>query len=590
MSVRRKPYPEVLENLLTAVTRGVAAEDHPFPPAEGASAPHRYSLNQPPVASVVAVRGSRGGESHLFRAEGDYTLADEETLEWLEGGELPDPGTLFQVSYYPQSSQPVLTDIQTGSVLRTLLESVGLEMARLSAQLHATYESGFVDTATGRSLERVVALLGISRIEAGRAAGEVEFRRAEGLRGAINLPPGTRVLSQDGAVEYETTAAVTLAEGQQTVRVGARDLEANDPVAADTLTVLPVPIAGVATVTNPAPTAFANRDESDGELRQRAKSFLHGSEKATLGALHNALAHQGIQAEVEELGDGRVRVTPQAEQLDPEVRERLFRALEEVRPVGVLVELDDPRAPRKVRLRILLHTSDGLLPEDLRRLQLEVRSKVEAYFADLPSAAPGSVNRLVGLVLSVSGVEDMDLVEAAWEVDGEEVLLDTGDGTLPVGGHPTVLGELDLADPRLPTLLDVVVVFPQGEAPPDRPSIQNALTTALDELNTLNAEAIAAGLPAEEEALERGRRSVTYGKLLLAMPLPGHAAVSIADQDAATAAGTPLALPALGDTTVEFVLTQPSGLSLRLAAPEEAYALSPFERLGLNEVEVEESE
>lgn len=52
---------------------------------------------------------------------------------------------------------------------------------------------------------------------------------------------------------------------------------------------LAVPIAGVAAVTNPAPTSLSARDETDAELRTRAKNFLHGSERATLGALRQAI-------------------------------------------------------------------------------------------------------------------------------------------------------------------------------------------------------------------------------------------------------------------------------------------------------------
>ena len=34
MSLRRRIFPEVLENLLTSVSGGVAAEPHPFPPPD----------------------------------------------------------------------------------------------------------------------------------------------------------------------------------------------------------------------------------------------------------------------------------------------------------------------------------------------------------------------------------------------------------------------------------------------------------------------------------------------------------------------------------------------------------------------------
>ena len=77
-----------------------------------------------------------------------------------------------------------------------------------------------------------------------------------------------------------------MSPNQNVITVTANDLEpANDPVDANVLTVLPVPIAGISSVTNPAPASRATADETDAELRTRAKSFLHGSERATIGAL-----------------------------------------------------------------------------------------------------------------------------------------------------------------------------------------------------------------------------------------------------------------------------------------------------------------
>ena len=107
------------------------------------------------------------------------------------------------------------------------------------------------------------------------------------------------------------------------------------------LTVLPVPIAGISAVTNPGPASRATADETDAELRTRAKSFLHGSERATLGALQQVLARQQIRADIVEVADtpGLVRVTPQATDLPPERVAQLIADLDAARPAGVRVEL-----------------------------------------------------------------------------------------------------------------------------------------------------------------------------------------------------------------------------------------------------------
>ncbi|MEO1069430.1 MAG: hypothetical protein AAFW95_09970, partial [Cyanobacteria bacterium J06638_6] len=238
MSFRRRPFPEVLDNLLTSITQGVSSESHPFPPPGATAPPYHHTLQQPPVAEIQSVYGRRDGQSVLFRQGSDYTLQGGDTLVWLEGGQLPDGGSLLAINYYPQAALPVLTDIYTGSVVRTLSESVALEIARLYAQLEQVYDAGFVDTASDRALDHVVALLGIERVRGGLATGLLEFTRAANSRGAVNIPAGTRVITAVGSVEYETTETVQLAPDQLTVRVPIRDLEPNDPLPADALTTL----------------------------------------------------------------------------------------------------------------------------------------------------------------------------------------------------------------------------------------------------------------------------------------------------------------------------------------------------------------
>jgi hypothetical protein len=555
MSFRRRTFPEVLDHLLSQIAGGVAGEEHPFPPAASAS---RHSLQRTPVAEVISVYGSRDAQPRLFRRDKDYTLAGDSTLEWLEGAELPDPGTLISVSYFPKSAQPVLTDLQTGSVIRTLTESVGLEIARLYAQLEAVYQAGFIDTATGSALDNVVALLGIERVEGGRAQGEVELRRVEGTRGAISIPAGTRVMTADGNVEYATVTAVTMADGQSVIRAVARDLEPNDPLPAGALTVLPVPIAGIATVANPAPTVIATASETDEDLRERAKSFLHGSERATLGALRQAVARQQITADIEEdpARPGIVRITPHAEAMPPELQERLLRAIEDARPAGVKVELAGFQPPARVDLELRLTTKKGLTEPDLLAAQRAVREKVEDYFRKLPARDPGSVNQIVGLVLGIPQVEDVRIVSAT--AGGADVL-DLANGRLAIGGSPTVLGALYIADPNLPARVAAVVLFPQGAVPPpDKVRIGADLANALAGLSSANDRDPAPGAPGSAPVV------LSWDAL----------------QQIVAGGGQPFEL--------RLAVTLQSGVTQILEKAGDEYDLTPFERLELAGVELQE--
>ncbi len=589
MTFRRRTYPEVLDNILTGLVQGVAAEAHPYPPEEGAEPPHTHFLERPPVAEILSVYGQRNGQPHRFRADQDYKLADQKALVWQEGAQMPDAGTLVHVNYYPATAHPELTDTEPGSVLRTLSETLALEIGRLYAQLDAVYQAGFVDTAGGSALDKVVALLGIERVTGAHPAGEVVFTRSRNSRGAVTIPAGTRLITEDGEIEYETTATVTLLEGQNTVRVTARDLEVtNDPVGADALTVLPIPLAGIESVTNPNPTSITTQDESDAELRTRAKNFLHGSERATVGALQQAVARQGVSAEVIEdtTTPGQVTVKAVAEAWDPELEQRVMTAIHDARPAGVIVTLPTPETPRKVNVEILLTTAQGLLPEDLRAIQDAVRQEIADYFQRLPTKSEGSITKIVSLVLGVEGVEDMRLVSATWDGSTELAkvgtptnVLDREAGALKIAGQATVLDEIQIVDPALPTLLSVTVGYPEGADAPDEAAIRQKLAnTTLPYLNGLAEQTL--------PTAQAHKRVLSFGKLLHAIELPGKAAHLLSEYDEDQAATLPDET-GIDPYQVTFALTTQSGVSRVLGqAADPAYTLSQFERLSLDSVTV----
>ena len=597
MSFRRRTFPEVLDSLLTTVTKGVAAEPHPFPPP-GQSAPsYSHNLQQPPVAEIISVYGSKDGQPHTFRRDNDYKLVDQKRLVWQKAAELPDPGSLIYINYYPASAQPVLTDIYTGSVVRTLAETVAVEIAQLYAQLEMVYESGFIDTATGKSLDNVVSLLGISRIKADRPTGIVQFTRAQGSTGLVSIPAGTRITTKDGNVEYETMESAALVPTQNTTRVPARDLEANEPLPADSLVILPIPIEGIAQVTNPSATVISTRGETDEELRTRAKSFLHGSERATLGAIKQAVFRQGVMADVEET-PGHITITSHADSMPPELYQRVVTAILDTKPAGISFTLAQGEPPRKVDLSLRIITDASSAQQDLRAAQHAVREKIEEYFARLPVKEEGSINRIIGLVLSVPQVKDVQVLDVSWMKNGKtESVLDKESGRIEIKGVATVLGELDIVDPNLPTALNVIVTYPKGQ-PPDKPKIQAALSKFITYLNNLQP---ISELPEAEQENEKAKRWLAYGRMLYVTPLPlafkpgaklpDKPELSTAEIDAMMS-DINMVMPMQEDAkpyTLSFIFTQQSGLSRILSkAMDTPYQLSDYERLSLSGVESKE--
>lgn len=577
MSYRRRGYAEVRDNLLTALVGGVAAESHPYPPPGGGTAPYAHALEQPPVARIVSVHGRRNGVPYRFAEADDYELSGNGTLlQWIEGGALPDDGSLVLVNYMPEGARSGVDDVQVGSVARTLSESVALEMASLYAELEAVQDAGYLDSAAGSELERVVALLGITRVPGGRPSGELTFTRASGGRGVISIPAGTRVITADGDVAYETLETVSLLDGQQRIRVKARDLEPGDPLAADLLNVLPVPISGVVTVTNEKPTNEADEAESDAELRNRARNFLHGSERATIGALHEAIVSQGVQADIEDidtpsfdLGVGSVRISLHGDTITPEQEQRVRSAVAQVRPAGVRIVWGTAIAPQTVDLELRLTTVTNLVASQLRGIHQAVTEAVTAYFKQLPVRSNGSVAKILNAALGVEGVEDARLVSAL--LDGATDVLDGDEGLISIENKSVILGDLRLVDPALATEVAVAVSVPAGSIA-DIPAYETALTTSLDNLVAwLNDQA------------ESGAVSLSYGLLLHALDLP--------DQPAGPPSVPPPTLPTaadLGAVAVSLAITDGAGRSSLLADDTHSYELGSGERLTVQQVAVTE--
>ncbi|MDW4498770.1 baseplate J/gp47 family protein [Sulfitobacter sp. D35] len=576
MSFRRRDYPEVLETMLTGLAGGTSAEAHPFPPPGDGT---RTMLDAPPARRLVSVHGARNGLSHRFRAGTDVELSGDGTaLIWKEAGNQPDAGTLFEVNYLRRDGATQLTDFEVGSVTRTLVESIARETARVHAELEGVYRAGFLDTATGRALDNVVALLGVTRVPGGRAVTEVRFQRDDAATGAITIPQGTRIIDAEVTVEYETVEPVTMTPAQKRISVEARDVEpGNSPVGAEVLTLLPIPIAGIVSVTNPAPAARGAEAERDAELRDRARAFLQGSERGTLGALRAALARQGLQGEIEEPSDrpGVVVVRPVAEALSPERHAQLLRALDEARPAGVRLELAGVEVPVGVDLSVRVTTRTGLAEPDRRAAHEAVRAAVTGYFGTLPVKDNASINRIVGDVLAVPGVEDVTLLSADLLLgSGPENRLDAAGGVIDLAGVATALSDVSISDPLLPTRSDLAVSFPAAEAVPD----VNAVTAALDAaFSHLSDRAADGGSEAE--------RTLSFGKLLHVLPAPVGDGATLAAFDAASPQP---ALPVdAGVYSVSLFLEQANGLTRVLSADGDAYVLSEGERLSLGAVSIE---
>ncbi|EGJ32632.1 MULTISPECIES: baseplate J/gp47 family protein [Moorena] len=221
-----------------------------------------------------------------------------------------------------QSRTPdTLTDFQEGSVVRTLYESFAWELALLYEQMQRVYLSGFVDTAEGIDLDKVVAILGIKRGEPDYATGKVTFTRDIGIDEDIFIPKGTLVTTEDTQESpkkaYETIEEGKISKDQTTaqVRVQALRRGKTEETEAETIVVMPQPVVGVKSVNNQETLRFTGKlQESDEQLRQRAKQTLLATSGGNTTSIRNALLSLPGVREVQvrenfHVARGKVKVT-----------------------------------------------------------------------------------------------------------------------------------------------------------------------------------------------------------------------------------------------------------------------------------------
>jgi uncharacterized phage protein gp47/JayE len=348
--------------------------------------PFRLTSPDPIIPSTIQVFGTADGTYRRFRRSTDYDLVDDTSIRWRARDDgtpaadavWPDDGAIFYANFETLSeggAAPLLTDRNTGSVTRLLAESFAREFAVMSRQLEAVYRAGFLDTASGRDLDQLALLVGVTRRRVTFASGTVVFGRSTPSPADIFIPAGTKLSTlQPPPVMFETTQAETLRRGNLSVEVPVQAITsgAGGVVPANAIGVIHRPILGIETVTNTQPTSFGSSAEDDEAVRRRARRALEGAGLATAGALTAALAtipglrEKDIQIAEDPLAHpGIVKLNVALPPIkDDTERLRIVKQavalIEETRPVGVRI-LHNIDAPSPVGQA---SPGDGLVPDE----------------------------------------------------------------------------------------------------------------------------------------------------------------------------------------------------------------------------------
>ena len=265
-----------------------------------------------------------------------------------------------------QGSARQLIDLTIGSTLRAILEAnaaLALWMQWLIVQVLATTRAA---TSNGADLDTWIADFSFSRLPSSPAAGQAVFSRFTPTLPAL-IPTGTTIRTSDGSQTFTVPIDVgnpawNPAQSGYVIGPGISGITlpiiANTPgasgnVQAASITLLASAIAGVDTVTNPAPLAGGLDAETDAAVRQRFASFLASRARATPLAIGHAIlsVRQGISYTLQEnvTPDGSTRmgnfvVTADDGSGAPSTTllNQIATAIEAMRPIGSIYTVQAP--------------------------------------------------------------------------------------------------------------------------------------------------------------------------------------------------------------------------------------------------------
>jgi hypothetical protein len=490
-----RPYQEIVDDILTAIVGGVVNEPIFFDVKED-----RYALAQP-ASDVRGITGQvvvsePGGEPklvrHSFQKSVDFIFSpDDNAVIWEQGATHPEDETVFYVDYFRPAgeSRSPLSDINVGSVTRTLGEAIGREIATVYQQINQAYLSGFVDTAQGKALDLVVSILGIKRQAKDFAIGLVTFfRDPQAGDGNITIPENIVVTTEKGEASFITTQLRTLQRGQVRIDLPVRATGASKGEAgivdSGKITTLAQPIAGVAKITNLEPTFLGAEGETDEQLRARAKAALRALGKATIAALANAVFE--ARAKLNEVFDpngapGKTAppgVVTMLIEAKPERFNSLRAAVEQTRAAGVRATLVAKFVFFKPRL--IVQPKRQITGPGKVKLIGEVIEALQKYINTLAAGAPAVGADLLGALkdvkdLTQEGAQKPRVVDVtAWRADigqpGAESLIDALLNTVTVTG--TDEAALRVAFARV--INDAPPLAPTSRRIPDRSLVQSS--------------------------------------------------------------------------------------------------------------------
>lgn len=346
---------------------------------------------------------------------------------------------LIDMAAYARLQTPELTDLQPGSVMRSLLEI-------MAAQIETAYYSAYDQTQQAIT-ESAYRIWEFDRRPARAAYGIVRFTATAQIDTAIAIPAGTVVRVPNTARIYRTQAAATFPSGPigttlevPILAIGTGKLY-NTP--AGTIIEIGSALSGLS-VTNPAAIVTGADAETDEERLQRFATFVRSFHRASASAVEYAAEQAVITDPASGIVIERV-MSARARDVSAGVAICYVSNGSGNAPSAALLSAADALVQAYKAAGVQMTTSAAalnlasvaveVLPAanyTLTMVQTSVRDRVRAFFDDLGIGEPLYLERLISAILEVPGIVTLNLIAPADDVAAAE------DEEIALNGNPTV--------------------------------------------------------------------------------------------------------------------------------------------------------
>ncbi len=335
----------------------------------------------------------------------------------------------------------------TGSIIDDASD-IAIRMAVLAGEIYSSLvniewvkNQMFVQTASGIYLDYHAQQRDIKRKSATYATGKVAFSVYAIRTYSIEIPKGTIIATDSvNPIKYVTDSTVVLKAGQKAVNAQITALEAGSGynTAAETVTVMITPPAGIDYVSNTRPISGGSDQETDESLRRRIIDSFSNVSNGTNCAYYKSLAMQvdGVHsAGVVPCNRGAGTVDIFIAQDGLKATADQINQVQEIMDINREINIDisvSSATPVRLPVNAQISIKDGF---ELNSVFSDCREALSKYFSSLNVGQSVYLNDIVEAIYHVEGVNRFTIenpASAVTQIKGNEFAV-LGDTVLQEG-------------------------------------------------------------------------------------------------------------------------------------------------------------